>query len=684
MPTPLLLPLVLVSAAAQPVEEPRAVLRRLIGARADDIALRLESGSAKGDWFAYQASGGKLTIAASSKVALCSGFYQYLKAKGLGMSTWSGKRIDLPPKWPDAPRTSASTPFRFRQYFNVVTYGYSMPYWSWERWEKELDWMALHGVNMPIALVGTEAIGTRVWRSLGVTRPEIDAFYTGPAFLPWQRMGNITRHDGPLTDSWNAGQVALQHRILRRMRALGMTHIVPGFSGFVPSGITRVFPAIKLARLSWGGFPADKQSQFLSSETDLFSEISRRFDREWAKEFGTEHYKLVDSFNEMDVPSDPSALNGFLANYGDRVHKTLTATDPKAVWVMQGWMFGYQREIWNPTTVAALLSKVPNDRALVLDMAADYNGVFWRNGMNWDVFSGFYGKPWIYGVIPNMGGKTGYTGVLDFYAAEVFRALGSPKRGQMVGFGMSPEGIENNETIYELLSDLIWRQKPVDLNDWARGYYRARYGKVPDALMHAFALFRQSCYGSFTDHPKFGWQAGRAARGTMTKDPRFVEGVRTFLSCSSDLAGSKLYVNDAVELAAMALGSEAEDLFVAAQNDPAKRAQLWDEACELLLGADRLLESHPTHRLQRWVDFGRAWGSNDAEKLRYESDAKRIVTVWGPPINDYSCRLWSGLIRDFYVPRMRRLLAGEDGAVVRHPGRDAAGSGTRLCHQARL
>lgn len=649
------------------------MLRRLIGARADDIALRLESGSAKGDWFAYQASGGKLTIAASSKVALCSGFYQYLKAKGLGMSTWSGKRLDLPPKWPDAPRTSASTPFRFRQYFNVVTYGYSMPYWSWERWEKELDWMALHGVNMPIALVGTEAIGTRVWRSLGVTRPEIDAFYTGPAFLPWQRMGNITRHDGPLTDRWNAGQVALQHRILRRMRALGMTPIVPGFSGFVPSGITRIFPAIKLARLSWGGFPADKQSQFLSSETDLFSEISRRFDREWAKEFGTEHYKLVDSFNEMDVPSDPSALNGFLASYGDRVYKTLTATDPKAVWVMQGWMFGYQREIWNPTTVAALLSKVPNDRALVLDMAADYNGVFWRNGMNWDVFSGFYGKPWIYGVIPNMGGKAGYTGVLDFYAADVFKALGSPKRGQMVGFGMSPEGIENNETIYELLSDLNWRQKPVDLNDWARGYYRARYGKVPDALMHAFALFRQSCYGSFTDHPKFGWQAGRPARGTMTKDPRFVEGVRTFLSCSAELAGSKLYVNDAVELAAMALGSEAEDLFVAAQNDPAKRAQLWDEACELLLGADRLLESHPTHRLQRWVDFARAWGSNDAEKLRYESDAKRIVTVWGPPINDYSCRLWSGLIRDFYVPRMRRLLAGEPIAPweeewVRKPG----------------
>ncbi|QNN40820.1 alpha-N-acetylglucosaminidase C-terminal domain-containing protein [Pedobacter roseus] len=28
----------------------------------------------------------------------------------------------------------------------------------------------------------------------------------------------------------------------------------------------------------------------------------------------------------------------------------------------------------------------------------------------------------------------------------------------------------------------------------------------------------------------------------------------------------------------------------------------------------------------------------------------------GPPVNDYSCRLWSGLIRDFYHERMRLLL----------------------------
>ena len=38
---------------------------------------------------------------------------------------------------------------------------------------------------------------------------------------------------------------------------------------------------------------------------------------------------------------------------------------------------------------------------LLLDLAADYNKTFWRNGMNWDVFKGFFNKPWVYSVVPN-------------------------------------------------------------------------------------------------------------------------------------------------------------------------------------------------------------------------------------------------------------------------------------------
>lgn len=654
------------------VESARGVLRRLIGSRADSIDLKMVSTRGGGDRFAYKSVKGRLQIEATSPTALCSGFYQYLKSQGLGMRTWAGKRLEIPKSWPAVPMTAADSPFRLRQYFNVVTYGYSMPYWSWKRWEEELDWMALHGINMPLALVGQEAIATRIWRRMGLTQAEIDEFYTGPAFLPWQRMGNISNHNGPLSDAWHKDQIALQKKILRRIRELGMTPIVPGFSGFVPKGIRRLHPDAPLDPVAWGGFPSEKQAHFLSHKSPLFAKISEDFIAEWEREFGPERHKLVDSFNEMDLPSQGARREDFLASYGEEISQILARSHPENIWVIQGWMFGYQRDIWNEKTVAALFSKVPDSRMLIMDMACDYNGTFWKNGMNWEVFKGFFGKPWTYGWIPNMGGKTGYTGIMPFYANHLFEAVNSKQKGNLAGCGLFMEGLENNEAIYELLADSMWRSEPVDLKEWTRAYCFARYGGAPKEVLDGWSLLYESCYGSFTDHPGFGWQTGRPGIGTMSKSPKFAEGVRRIASAASTLKRSPLYQADLMEMTAMILGSRAEDLFArAAEAHKGGRADerdsLWAEAQHLLLQADRLLESHPNHRVSRWVGFARAKGKTAAEKNRYEADAKRIVTVWGPPVNDYSRRLWSGLIRSFYVPRMELQLRRMKGETVSIP-----------------
>lgn len=42
----------------------------------------------------------------------------------------------------------------------------SFAWWDWERWEKEIDWMALQGVNLPLAFTGQEAIWQKVFKVL--------------------------------------------------------------------------------------------------------------------------------------------------------------------------------------------------------------------------------------------------------------------------------------------------------------------------------------------------------------------------------------------------------------------------------------------------------------------------------------------------------------------------------------
>lgn len=65
--------------------------------------------------------------------------------------------------------------------------------------------------------------------------PHICIFF----FFSRARMGNMRGWGGPLPDSWIEGQLALQHKILARMRELGMTPVLPGFAGHVPKAITR-------------------------------------------------------------------------------------------------------------------------------------------------------------------------------------------------------------------------------------------------------------------------------------------------------------------------------------------------------------------------------------------------------------------------------------------------------------
>ena len=613
------------------------------------------------DVFETSVKKGKLYINASSGVAACRGFYEYVKSQGAGISSWSGNRLALPDKLTDQAKQIVVSPFKHHYYFNVVTFGYTMPYWDWTRWEKEIDWMSLHGIDMPLALVANEAISARVWKKLGLTDEEIADYFVGPAHFPWMRMGNISGIDGPLPLEWHEGQIALQHKILNRMKSLGMKPICPGFAGFLPKSMKRLFPDIELIETSWCG--GAFHNWMLSPQDPLFTRIGQMFIEEWEKEFGKNDYYIVDSFNEMDIPFPPKGTNErytLLADYGEKVYSSIKAGNPDAVWVMQGWMFGYQRHIWDYETLQSLVGKVPNDKMLLLDLAVDYNRCFWKTEVNWEFYKGMFGKEWVYSVIPNMGGKSGLTGVLEMYANGRLDALNSINRGNLVGYGMAPEGLENNETVYELICDAGWNAKKIDVTEWLRNYSLCRYGKVTDEVMEYWKGLQQSVYGSFTDHPRYNWQfrPGTVRRGSINANESFYQGIEHLESTIPEMKQSSLFGVDMVEMTVQYLGGKMEILAqaidLAFQNgDDDKAIAMEAEFEDLMLGADRLLCSHPTLRLENWLGYARNWGSTPELKNYYEKNARRIVTIWGPPVDDYSARIWSGLIRDYYLPRWK-------------------------------
>ena len=635
------------------------VIQRVSGSSSVPVKLSIKSDEGKSS-FEYMVKNGVLNINGSDPVALCRGFYDYIKSNHLGIYSWSGNNIRFPRKLKDQPMKRVVSPFQNHYYFNVVTYGYSMPYWDWERWEKELDWMALHGVNMPLALVANEAISARVWAKLGLTKEEIDNYFVGPAHLPWMRMGNISGIDGPLTDEWHERQIDLQHKILKRMRELGMKPICPAFAGFIPKAFLRLYPNVKVTETSWAGA---FHNWMLSPDEELFHTIGKLFIKEWEKEFGKNDYYLADSFNEMDIPfppkDDPKRYE-LLASYGEQVYRSIKAGNRDAIWVMQGWMFGYMRHIWDYRTLEALVSHVPDDKMLLLDLAVDYNRHFWHSQVNWEFYKGFYNKPWVYSVIPNMGGKNGMTGVLEFYANGHWDALQSPHKGNLVSFGMAPEGIENNEVIYELLSDAGWAEQKINLQEWLKDYSTCRYGTYPKEVETLWNFLLKSVYGTFTDHPRYTWQfrPGGQMKGSINTNTDFYNGIECLLDAPETLKKSDLFVYDMVQWTSAYVGGKLEQLITQieqayAVRDIAEATALEQTFESLMLQMDALLSAYPTTSLQSWIDRARTYGDSTNDADVYESNARRIVTIWGPPVDDYSARIWGGLIRDYYLPRWK-------------------------------
>ncbi len=612
------------------------------------------------DQYALHSDGQVLHVSGSSSVALCKGFYDYILDNGYGVASWSGSRLDFPDKIAVCREEKVVSPFEHHLFFNVCTYGYTTPFWSWDRWEEEIDWLALHGFDMPLAPVAGEAILARTWSKMGIPEEGIRDYFCGPAHLPWLRMGNMSALDGGMSGEWYDNQIALQHKILDRMNELGMTPVFQGFAGFVPKAIQKKYPEVELTVTKWQGL----ESYMLSPLDGLFSQIGTSFIKEWEQEFGKGEYYLIDSFNELDIPFGPKGSqerSDRLHQYSETIYKSLSAANPDATWVMQGWMFGYSRNIWDPESVEALLSGVPDGKMMIIDLAVDFNDYVWRSENSWNYLSGFYGKEWIWSTVPNFGGRSALKGPLDFYLNAHLAALNSENKGRLTGYGTSPEGIENNEIVYELISRAGWSDHKNDLPEFLEKYSKARYGAVNKDIMSFWKGMCVSVYDNFTNNARFLWQQRPAYHRveSMEINEHYYEAIEDFLSAHDRFEESELYVVDAVQYAAFYLAAKADEVMKAADwaivaGDIGKAQKLENLLFAILSDVDRLLESHPVLRMERWLDFAKEAGTSEDQKAAFVKEAKRLVTTWGgPSLKDYSCRVWSGLIRDFYVPRLR-------------------------------
>ncbi|HUX96225.1 MAG TPA: alpha-N-acetylglucosaminidase [Bacteroidales bacterium] len=630
------------------------VIERVLPEHSKQFILRTLEKEGENDIFEIEAKNNKIHISGTSGIAICSGFNYYLKY--ICNATWNwrcGNNLNIKGNLPlKFEKIRKESPYRYRYIFNYCTFSYTMSFWDWEQWERMIDWMAMNGINMPLAPMGQEIIWQRVYKKFGLSEKDLEDFFVGPAYNAFGRMGCIDGFGGPLPQSWIDNECVLQKKILQRERELGMTPVLQGFTGHVPPAFARKNPQLKFTNLTWIDF---EPTVLLGWEEPLFTEIGKEFILELEKEYGTDHLYAVDQFIEME-PANGDTL--FLKNMSCTIYNSIIKADPEGKWVIQTWPFK-ELLFWNKDRTKAYFDGVPDDRMIALELM----GESWHY-TGWYKHDGWYGKPWVWSIISNFGDNVSMFGGLKQIDENFRKALSSPDKGNLCGMGLMMEGLDYNPVTYQLVTDMIWEKEVPDPENWKKQYLTSRYGspdeKVDEAWKKIFSYYYVSP-GLFEPNPVISRPAFMEKDINIRLDP--VVGAKMLIDASDKLKEIDSYQFDIVNISRQIFGQYAGHILYEI-NDNYRVGNLKDfdlkvaEFKALARKIEELMTTREEFLFGKWVADSRERATNAEEAKLYEWNARAIITTWGGRVlYGYAIKDWAGLYTSYYLPKWEMFFA---------------------------
>ena len=632
------------------------------------------------DFFELDQKGDKVVIRGNNYVSIATGVNWYLKYYAGIQLSWNGMTAQLPAVLPAVPQKERhETDLKYRYNFNYCTYSYTMAFWDWDRWEKEIDWMALHGINLPLAVVGADVVWYNVLTKLGYTKDEINEFIAGPAFQGWWLMNNLEGWGGPNPDSWYKQRETLQKQILKRMREYGIRPVLPGYSGMVPHnakerlGLNVSDPGL------WCGY---RRPAFLQPTDPRFNEIADLYYKEMSRLYGKADFYSMDPFHEGG-----NVAGVDLNAAGQAIWGAMKKANPKAVWVAQAWQANPRQK---------MIENLPAGDLIVLDLFAESRPQWGDPESTWYRKEGFGKHDWLYCMLLNYGGNVGLHGKMKHVIDEFYKAKTSSFGKTMKGVGMTMEGSENNPVMFELLCELPWRPARFDKDEWLKNYTVARYGKADKAVQDAWLLLSNTIYNCPAKNTQQGTHesvfCGRpdydvyqvsswSEMEPYYKPEDIIRAAGIMLSAADRFKGNNNFEYDLIDIVRQAVAEKGRlvypimiDAYKAGEKELFAASS--QRFLDLILLQDKLLAARPEFKVGTWIEKARNLGTTPEEKDLYEWNARVQVTTWGNRVaadegglRDYAHKEWNGLLRDFYYNRWKvwidRQKAQLNGAPVK-------------------
>ncbi len=648
------------------LEDVKGIIGRTIGEKyIPQFDLRLDR-RLKEDYFSVASLRGKILLTSNSGIGLASAFNCYLKEVCKCHISRFGNQVDLPHNLPQVNgKIDRKTDCKYRYAYNYCTHSYSMAFWTREQWQKEIDFLAMNGVNLVLDILGMEEVYRRFLTKLGYRHREIKNFLVGPAYYAWFYMSNICSLGGPIHDDFFYEKCEMARENHRRMKVLGMDVVLQAYTGIVPRDIQkkdREVPVIEQGK--WKGI---ERPLIVSPDSVHYVKYAKLFYECQKEVFGDiTHFFAGDVCHEGGKLDKKKAKESF-----SNVMESMLSFDKDAMWVVQCWAM-------NPTPLFTKSVKQYRDKhILMLDLNAEKIN---HNANNMSRMAK-YGNV-LFGLLNNFGGRHGLFGDLPSLLKDIKATSARPN---FKGLALTSESVNVNPIVTDLFFSCIWEDVG-NIDDWVKKYAIRRYGKENENISKAMAILLKTAYGNDTGVMSFGATETMfcrrpldpetkmfTARGVVklpySKDD-FDEAVKLFLADYDKFKGNECYIYDAVDLLRQSLANKLSHLakkcasaykskdYFAFMDYSKKMMDLSDMLDRVLLNCKDFSFSSYIEPVCEYTEK-----LDDFTKELYMINAKALITTWycrlladKGNLHDYAHRQMGDLINSFYKMRWEKLI----------------------------
>lgn len=592
--------------------------------------------------------GDQLLITAGNVRECVRAYGYYLRKLARVHFSWNGDNTSAARFiLPAAPVTvPEALPFNYA--YNYCTLSYTATHWDHDKWEQEVDRLALSGYTHVLVTAGLEMVWSNFLREIGYPAGKIADFIPNPAYAAWWNMGNLEGEGGPVSPVIIKNEARLGRFLVRRMRQLGMEPVLQGYVGFLPHDM----PAEKIkGRIipqgDWCRFY--KRPAVLQPTAEDFPRLARLWYKHLEKVYGYKgKYFGGDLFHEGgDTGGTP------LTPAAQAVQRAMQKAVPGSTWLIQAWGHNPHHDLLAGTDPKHTLIL-----ALDKDMSPRHN-----------IHRNYQGRPHVWCELLNFGGNHGLYGGVELLE----NMSGTP--GGAIGIGLISEGLETNPLYYALLTERINTRDRIDREAFLKEYTLNRYGVADEDIIQAHRLLIQSVYSpknlqegctesilcarpSLTANKASTW-----SRPHVYYDFADVEqAARLMLKAGRKRKLGKLetYRNDLADLTRQVLSDRGR-----AQLPKVKEAfesgsiEAFDKEAESYLQIIRdtaaVLATSEHFLLGRFLEGAESKGGKNAKARKQMRDALlQLITTWTPAngmLNDYAHRQLSELMSQYYLKR---------------------------------